>query len=307
MRVLGRYPLDTLQVFFPWDDDLYTYFKEHGLGASGLGNAKLPLIYTDNCESTGGIPERRRNNVIAPKYFGMTYDQLGWKDTGLETKPIIPAEKPEMEIVLDESTKPQSLHLDVLPSPGGKEQYHLEYSSMSSFGRIYKNWATFYLPFQSAKDLSNKLTPYLDSKMPIEFFEESKQNQREKFRFLNIGVAKYQFSYSGFSYARRYFELNGVHDPPPVLFYDVDDSQSTKLMDPIIKVGIVETKTTEGFEQRKPQLAMKLSQSKYSTSKRGVPNRAKGRIIDNPDTANYMKVNAPDFATKFRKTLETVS
>ena len=64
MKVLGRYVLDTLQIFFPWDDDLYTYFKEHGLGSSGLGSKKLPLVYTDNCESTGGIPERKRNNVI---------------------------------------------------------------------------------------------------------------------------------------------------------------------------------------------------------------------------------------------------
>jgi len=50
MKILGRYVLDTLQIFFPWDDDLYTYFKEHGLGSSGLGSKKLPLIYTDNCE-----------------------------------------------------------------------------------------------------------------------------------------------------------------------------------------------------------------------------------------------------------------
>src|SRR6266571_3326273 len=97
MRVLGRYVLDTLQIFFPWDDDLYTYFKERGLGSGGLGSKKLPLIYTDNCESTGGIPERKRNNVIHPRYFGSSYEQLRWKDTGRETQPIIPAEKPEME------------------------------------------------------------------------------------------------------------------------------------------------------------------------------------------------------------------
>jgi hypothetical protein len=36
MKALGRYVLDTLQIFFPWDDDLYTYFKECGLGSSGL-------------------------------------------------------------------------------------------------------------------------------------------------------------------------------------------------------------------------------------------------------------------------------
>src|SRR5438094_44179 len=96
MRTLRQYVLDTLQIYFPWDDDLYTYFKERGLGSSGLGSAKLPLVYTDNCESTTGMVERRRANVIHPKFFGQTYEQLGWKDTGLESKPIIPSEKPEL-------------------------------------------------------------------------------------------------------------------------------------------------------------------------------------------------------------------
>src|SRR5437588_12690037 len=102
MKVLGRYVLDTLQIFFPWDDDLYTYFKEHGLGSSGLGTKKLPLVYTDNCESTGGITERKRNNVIHTRYFGSTYEQLRWKDTGRESKPIIRDEKLEVQVVSDE-------------------------------------------------------------------------------------------------------------------------------------------------------------------------------------------------------------
>ncbi len=301
MKVLGRYVLDTLQIFFPWDDDLYTYFREHGLGSTGLGSKKLPLIYTDNCESTGGIPERKRNNVIAPKFFGSTYEQLGWKDTGLETKPIIPAEKPEMEVVLEESLDVPLVHLNIVPSTNGVEQYHLEYSSMSEFGRIYKNWATFYLPFDSAKDLSSKLSLYLDEKIPIEFLEETKQAQREKFRYLSIGVRRYVFSYFGFDYAKRYFELNGVHGPLPSLVYDSTDPISRQLMDPLLKIGIIETKTSEGFEKRKAQVALKLSQPKFSVTKRGVRGRTKGRILESPDGANFMVTEAADFATKIGK------
>src|SRR6266571_6120171 len=223
MSVIGRYVLDTLQIFFPWDDDLYTYFKERGLGSSGLGSKKLPLIYTDNCESTGGIPERKRNNVIAPKFFGLTYEELGWKDTGRETRPIIPAEKPVMEVVLTESPSVPLVQLNIVPSINGVEQYHLEYSSMSEFGRIYKNWATFYLPFDSAKELSNKLSSYSDERIQAEFFEETKQAQREKFRYVSVRVRKYGFSYSGFDYAKRYFETNGVHILLPSLVYDSAD------------------------------------------------------------------------------------
>jgi hypothetical protein len=301
MRVLGRYVLDTLQIFFPWDDDLYTYFKEHGLGSSGLGSKKLPLIYTDNCESTGGIPERKRNNVIAPRFFGSTYEELRWKDTGLETKPIIPAEKPEMEVVLEESPDIPLVRLNIIPSTSGVEQYHLEYSSMSEFGRIYKNWATFYLPFDSAKELSSKLSKYFDQKMQLEFSEETKQAQREKFRFLSIGVRKYVFSYSGFDYAKRYFEANGVHGPLPSLAYDSADPISRQLMDPLLKIGVIETKTSEGFEKRKAQVALKLSQPKFSVTKRGMRGRAKGRILEIPDGSNFVVTEAADFATKLDK------
>ena len=152
MAELGRYTLDTLQIFFPWDDDLYTYFKEHGLGSSGLGSKKLPLVYTDNCENTAGLKERKRKYVIDPKFFGTTPEALGWKRTQRETELIIPAEKPEMGIANTHSGDDNFLSLSLITRIGGVEQYHLEYSSMSEFGRIYKNWATFYLPFKKARD-----------------------------------------------------------------------------------------------------------------------------------------------------------
>jgi hypothetical protein len=239
--------------------------------------------------------------VIAPRFFGSTYEELRWKDTGLETKPIIPAEKPEMEVVLEESPDIPLVRLNIIPSTSGVEQYHLEYSSMSEFGRIYKNWATFYLPFDSAKELSSKLSKYFDQKMQLEFSEETKQAQREKFRFLSIGVRKYVFSYSGFDYAKRYFEANGVHGPLPSLAYDSADPISRQLMDPLLKIGVIETKTSEGFEKRKAQVALKLSQPKFSVTKRGMRGRAKGRILEIPDGSNFVVTEAADFATKLGK------
>jgi hypothetical protein len=239
--------------------------------------------------------------VIAPRFFGSTYEELGWKDTGLETKPMIPAEKPEMEVALEESSDIPLVRLNIIPSTSGVEQYHLEYSSMSVFGRIYKNWATFYLPYDSAKDLTNKMRSCSDEKIQAEFSEETKQAQREKFRYLSIGVHKYNFSYSGFDYAKRYFEANGVHGPLPSLGYDSADPVSRQLMEPLLKIGIIETKTSEGFEKRKAQVALKLSQPKFTVTKRGVRGRAKGRIIENSNSSNYVVAEAADFATKIGK------
>jgi hypothetical protein len=175
---------------------------------------------------------------------------------------------------------------------------------MSSFGRIYKNWATFYLPFNSALDLSKKLASYFDKRIPIEFEEETKQNQREKFRYLGVGVRRYQFSYSGFLFAQRYLELNGVNDSLAVLSYDSTDPISTQLMTPILKIGFIQTKTADGFEKRGAQVAMKLSQTQFSLTKRGGRGRAKGRIIESTDPANYVAVLATDFATKLAKVCE---
>lgn len=40
---IGSYVLDTLQIYFAWDDDLYTYLKERGFGQSGFQRKTLPL------------------------------------------------------------------------------------------------------------------------------------------------------------------------------------------------------------------------------------------------------------------------
>ncbi len=301
MAEVGRYTLDTLQIFFPWDDDLYTYFKERGLGSAGLGSKKLPLVYTDNCENTAGLRERKRKYVIDPKFFGMTPEALGWKRTQHETEFVIPAEKPEMGVATTRFGDADLLSLSIITRIGGVEQYHLEYSSMSEFGRIYKNWATFYLPFRQAKDLADRLSNFSSTSIEAQFLEESKQAQREKFIYLSIRVRKYNFSYSALDYAKRFFEMNGVTGSLPSLAYDDSDAASRDLMEPLLKVGVIQTRSDEGFEERKPQVAIKLSQPKMTSTKRGVRGRVKGRILENGDSANFMIVDATDFATKIGK------
>jgi len=305
MAEVGRYTLDTLQIFFPWDDDLYTYFKERGLGSSGLGSKKLPLVYTDNCESTAGLKERKRKYVIDPRFFGLTPEALGWKTTQHQTEFIIPAEKPEMGIASTHFGDTDLLSLSITTRIGRVEQYHLEYSSMSEFGRIYKNWATFYLPLRQAEDLADRLSHFSNNSMETQFLEESKQAQREKFIFLSVGVRKYNFSYSALDYARRFFEMNGVTGALPSLAYDDTDAVSRELMEPLLKIGVIQTKSAEGFEERKPQVAIKLSQPKMTTTKRDVRGRVKGRIVENGDSANFMIVDATDFATKIGRICTT--
>lgn len=104
-----------------------------------MQSKKLPLMYTDNCESTTGVPERRRKYIITPEFFGNTYKRLGWKATNRPTEPITPSEKPRVEVSLENNRN--DLKFKIHPFVDGKGEYHLEYSAMSAFGKGYTNWS----------------------------------------------------------------------------------------------------------------------------------------------------------------------
>src|SRR5207302_5055131 len=57
-----------------------------------------------------------------------------------KTEIVNQAEKPEMGIDYTHFDDTDLLSLSIITRIGRVEQYHLEYSSMSEFGRIYKNW-----------------------------------------------------------------------------------------------------------------------------------------------------------------------
>jgi len=293
--IVGNYTIDTLQIYFAWDDDLYTYFKEQGLGQKGMKRKVLPLIYTDNCESTTGVNGRRRKYVILPQHFGETFQSLGWKETERKNEPIILSEKPQVVVSLEDNR--QNLKFRVIPSIDGKEQYHLEYSSMSAFGSMYNNWSIIVLRMNDFENILSRLRqqfPNLPDMIDVPIYKESKQAQREKLFFVRVPVKSYKFSIGEFLYAKKYFKLNGITGPLPSLVYK-DDPSDRQTMNPILKVGFVHTTEKEGFESRPPQCALKLAQHKISISKRGKRAKMKGRIVCVEPYENYYTVPAKDF------------
>lgn len=289
------YVLDTLQIYFAWDDDFYTYLKERGFGQSGFRQKTLPIIYSDNCESTTGVLERRRKYVINPKYFGKTYEELGWKRTDKESEPIIPSEKPKITISL---INQEILEFRVNPQYNGKEQYHLEYSTMAAFGRLYTNWAIAVLRISDFKDLILRLqerisvpkTDFVD----IPIYIEEKQAQRERMFFVRVPLISYKFSLGEFQYAKDFLKMNGFNEEIPSLTFKNEPSYLER-MEPVLKVGFVHTTEEQGFEARKPQIALKVAQDKVTTSLRGKQTKVKGIIeVDKPDE-NYFRVPARKF------------
>jgi len=294
--VIGSYILDTLQIYFAWDDDLYTYLKERGFGQGGFQRKTLPLIYSDNCESTTGVPERRRKYVINPRYFGRTCEELGWTQTDRETEPIIPSEKPRVTVSLINNA---SLKFRINSQVNEKEQYHMEYSIMSAFGRLYTNWAISVLTMNDFKDLLTRLQRVL-SLPQLEFTDvqihmEEKQAQRERMYFVEVPATSYKFSIGEFLYAREFLALNGVKGTLPSLIFK-NEPQFLEKMQPILKVGFVHTTEEQGFEVRRPQCALKIAQPKTTTSLRGKVSKAKGMIMVEEPYENYFVVPSRTFA-----------
>lgn len=295
---IGDYTLDTLQIYFPWDDDLYTELKSKGFGKGK--SKKLPLIYTDNTEATTGEKERRRKYVIEPSLFGKTYSELGWKETDKPTEPIIPAEKPVLRVTLVNLPDNPHVKFTVLPTVNGKEQYHLEYSAMAAFGKMYSNWVTFYLKPESFKDIFSKIKSSLKLKTvqieDVEIKTESRLAQREEMRYVELPITRYKFCLAAFRYAVDFFERNGVKKQDiPCLFYDSAYPEINKRMSPYVKLGIVHTKEITGFEERKLQTVMKVAQDLITESKRGKRAKAKGIIIYEDEHENYLLIDAKKF------------
>ena len=277
MTTIGEYVLDTLQIYFPWDDDLYTYLKEGGLGEGDKAKA-VPLIYTDNCESTEGKAETPRKFVREPEYLGKTHTDLGWKDTGKRAQPIIPAEKTKVRISLEESDS--LLKFRIIPE---QNQYHLEHT-VSTNPKMFLNWVGLYLPTGNTnlsdlcQTIENRLGHSINPNASTSFLVESQDKKREEMTYVKLPLTYYEFSLEEFDCARDYLTLNGFKGQIPKLVFDSSKKKYTSIMNPVIKFGIVCTTAAQGYTNREPQIVMKISQDIITKSKRGLDARAKGLL-----------------------------
>jgi len=291
---LGTYTLDTLQIYFPWDDDLYTYLKQRGLMSRNPQMKVLPLIYSDNCVSTQSVERIKRNYVIDPTLYGIHESKLGWERIGNKVF-IIPAERPQLQVNGENGT----IKLKVIPKVDEKNEYHIEFSVMSAFGKIYSNWVTFYLPIQAAKEFFSIVAHYQqiyhEEEGVPELNRELKQAQREQMHWTFVPVSSYCFSIEDFDYACEYLKYSGVKPPMPALVYDSTNQQHREIMKPFIKLGIVETREEQGFWPRNVQLVMKLAQDRIIVGQRGKKIKAKGFIDESGLTENYIRLPVVDF------------
>jgi hypothetical protein len=292
---MGEYVLDTLQIYFPWDDDLYSALLSKGFGKI---TKKLPLIYTDNTEVTTGEKERRRKHVIEPYLFGRTCPELGWGETDNPTQPIIPAEKPLLRVLLINGERPK-LKLVIVPTVNGKEQYHLEYSPMSAFGKMYSNWVGMYFGSENFTKVLREVKKHAILKPPVTLPEvktEPKMQQREEMHYVKLPIIQYKFCLAGFRYAVDFLQNNGVRKSNiPCLFYDARDATARERMEPYVKLGVVHTRRDTGFEERRLQVVIKIAQDKVVESARGKRCKPKGILIYEEQHENYLLLDVESF------------
>ena len=288
---LGNYTLDSLQIFFPWDDDLYTYLKDRGF-AQAKGMKALPLIYSDNIENHTGQKKSRRKYVIPPEKFSKTYEEVGWEETDKPSQPIIPSEKPMINIRIEG----KAIVFRILPRVNGKNEYHLEYSSMSAFGKLYGNWSAIYFSTKEFARLVSTIKEKVKTKpVRIELQKEPQQNQREEIDYVEVPIIHYEFSLGKFEYAKEYVKLSGFRDAViPSLIFDAGDKESMSKMSPVAKVGILHTSTKTGFDNRNAQSVVKISQDMMTTSGRGKKAKVKG-IIKSSSFENLFVLDADIF------------
>lgn len=295
---IGKYTLDSLQIFFPWDDDLYTELKTKGWGS---GESKtLPVIYSDNTEVTTGTKDRQRKYVIRPILFGKTCATLGWKETANENEPIIPAEKPLMRVSVINLNSSPKVKLSFIPSVNGREQYHMEYSSMAAFGKMYGNWANWYIQVADLREILKKVKATAKiraAKIDQAILKkEGKQNQREEMDYVELQIDQYSFSMAGFNHAVDLLVRNGAKKGAiPNLTFDSSDEKARAVMEPLIKFGFVHTTSSSGFEDRNPQIVVKVSQNKITNSRRGLRAKVKGILKYEKATENFVVVDVEEF------------
>ncbi|MBA7556730.1 hypothetical protein ES705_49447 [subsurface metagenome] len=260
----------------------------------------LPLIYSDNTEVTIAQESKRRRFVIRPELFGRTYKDLGWIETSSRNEPIIFAEKPLANFCIIDLDRKPKIKVSVIPTVNNREQYHLEYSARSAFGKMYSNWVALYLTPQNFLSMLDNAKQVLkiegQPSSSIRVLVEPQQNQREEMLYAEVPVIFYEFCLVSFKYAVEFFEHNGVRSEDiPCLVYDSSDKDLQGIMSPLIKLGMVHTKEGTGFELRKPQVVMKVSQSKTTFSRRGKRAKVKGKLVYEKEHGCHFLVDAEQF------------
>ncbi|MDF2956583.1 MAG: hypothetical protein OD814_000205 [Candidatus Alkanophagales archaeon MCA70_species_1] len=259
-----KFPVDTLQIYFPCSLELQDELIKRGFKVPGDKSRKIktpiPLIYS-NFRGWLVQPEPITiERLIPPEWYGKTAKELGWKETISRGKTAyhLPQEEVWVNIGFDNNGL---IHfkLDI-------RGYHLERTSIRGINpEKWNNWAMFYISAEYLDDLINTIAKFLNVTLARKLYPilEKQQGGKEKTYYasptrsksLGIPVINYSLCLGCFDLALLYFKHKSIENN---LNPDIVKELKLRITyEPTInaglKVGIAK------IEGKRPQIMFKLA------------------------------------------------
>ncbi|MFX0137527.1 MAG: hypothetical protein ACFFDN_28070 [Candidatus Hodarchaeota archaeon] len=288
-NLIGRFILDSLQIYFPSDYYFCKFLRENGLASKNPNLKFVPIIYSDNCLSTQGLIESRRNYIIDPYHFNFHENMLKWKRIKNEQF-IITAERPELHVFDEEDI----IKFKIVPKPRGNNEYHIEFPYKGETPANSK-WVILYLSRRVTEEFFNKMSSYYkdlyqEFRGKVHLKKEKQRNQREGMVYLQLDVSHYSFTLKNFEYAIYYLRKSGFNYKIPSIVFDSKSENCLKFMSPSLNIGYVNTQAENNFISRDLQLVFKLTQDKIILNEFEKPIKLKGEIKEIDSKENFFKI-----------------
>jgi hypothetical protein len=279
-----KFLVDSFQLYLNCDQALESWLFENGLQKSvsvfGKERSSMPIIYSDNTLSTISKSLHLRKYAFPSKYYGESEKDVGWKTTYRGVK--IPSENFYIDIIEEDD--------NIRIAFDSRSDYHLEFKyKLDSTMHQWENWLGIYLPIPTAIQIMKYLNVLVNSnELTTKLFHEKKQTtgKREDFYYSALPIERFQFTYESFKKAKKLLENQSFNG----LYKGLTYQRKVDTIHPFMKIGYVHTKEEDGDFERKPQIAIKLSQRQivYETKPRG-----KLEPLENTD--NFITVNKRKF------------
>jgi len=261
---LVKFPVDTLQIYFPCSLELQDELIKKGFKVPGDKSRKIktpiPLIYS-NFRGWLVQPEPITiERLIPPEWYGKTAEELGWKETTSKGK--LAYHLPQEEVWVDMGFDNKGWIYFKLDIRG----YHLERTSIRGINpEKWNNWAMFYISMEYLDKLINVLTNFLNITLVRELYPilENQQGGKEKTYYaspirnksLGIPVINYSLCLGYFDLALLYFKHKSIENNlnPDV----VKDLKLRIMYEPTLNAGLkIGVAKIEG---KRPQIMFKLA------------------------------------------------
>ncbi|BAA29672.1 hypothetical protein [Pyrococcus horikoshii] len=298
MYKVGRYLVDSLQIYFPASLEIQEELINNGFYVPRSPDRKvsmpIPIVYSD---FGGRVISIER--LIPPEWLEISPEQLGWEETYLENKRGFKLPKEEVYVDVSISNDSIIFELDV-------KNYHLERTSIRGINpEKWKNWVMFYIDLKYVDEFINALRehiPAFENKTRV--IREKQQGGKEVTYYAKVNVKNFSLCLGCFDLAQRYLQIKAkehcnIYPGSPTCNDSLSKLKLRLEYDPSIttfaKVGIAK------ISGKRPQIMVKLTSTETKTIrgilKPEIKGKARGKLVycDHREKRQYIALDLFDF------------